>query len=47
MHDHCGIGIPIFNNSIDGFTSRLKGYASHTLGGLMDYAFAEHVWLDA
>jgi peptide/nickel transport system substrate-binding protein len=47
VHDHCGIGIPIFNNSLDGFTNKLKGYSSHPLGGLMGYAFAEHVWLDA
>ena len=47
VHEQCGIGIPIFNNSIDGFTSKLKGYSSHPLGGLMGYAFAEHVWLDA
>jgi peptide/nickel transport system substrate-binding protein len=47
VHEQCGIGIPIFNNSIDGFTSKLKGYGSNPLGGLMGYAFSEHVWLDA
>ena len=47
VHEHCGIGIPLFNNSLDGFTSKLKGYSGHPLGGLMGYAFAEHVWLDA
>lgn len=47
VHDHCGVGIPIFNHSLDGFTSKLKGYASHPLGGLMGFAFAEHVWLES
>ncbi len=46
VHEGCGIGIPLFNNSVDGFTSKLKGYGSHPLGGLMGYAFAEHIWLD-
>jgi peptide/nickel transport system substrate-binding protein len=47
VHENCGVGIPIFNHSLDGFTNKLKGYGSHPLGGLMGYAFAEQVWLDA
>ena len=47
VHQQCGVGIPILNNSLDGFTSKLKGYGSHPLGGLMGYAFAEQVWLEA
>lgn len=47
VHDQCGVGIPIFNRSLDGFTNKLKGYGSHPLGGLMGYAFAEHVWLES
>jgi peptide/nickel transport system substrate-binding protein len=47
VNEQCGIGIPILNNSLDGFTNKLKGYGSHPLGGLMGYAFSEHVWLDA
>lgn len=46
-HDHCGVGIPIFNHSLDGFTKKLKGYSAHPMGGLMGYMFAENVWLDA
>ncbi|NUA28469.1 ABC transporter substrate-binding protein [Cupriavidus basilensis] len=42
-----GIGIPMFLNSLDGHTSKLKGLAPMGLGGLMGYSFAEHVWLDA
>ncbi|MRV70472.1 ABC transporter substrate-binding protein [Duganella sp. FT92W] len=47
VHEQGGIGIPMFNNSLDAFTNKLKGYSSHPLAGLMGYAFAENVWLDA
>jgi peptide/nickel transport system substrate-binding protein len=47
VHDRCGVGIPIFNHSLDGFTDKLKGYASHPLGGLMGFSFAEQVWLES
>lgn len=47
VHEHCGVGIPMFINSVDGFTNKLKGYSSHPLGGLMGFLFAEHVWLEA
>ena len=47
VHEHCGIGIPQFNSSLDGHNTKLKGLTPHPLGGLMGYMFAEHVWLDA
>lgn len=47
IHHEAGIGIPLFLASIDGHSSKLKGLAPIPLGGLMGYAFAEHVWLDA
>ncbi|WP_019701818.1 ABC transporter substrate-binding protein [Paracidovorax oryzae] len=47
IHQDAGIGIPLFLASIDGHSSRLKGLSPIPLGGLMGYAFAEHVWLDA
>ncbi len=47
VHEGCGVGIPIFNHSLDGFTNKLKGYGSHPVAGLMGYMFAENVWLDA
>ncbi|MZI94964.1 ABC transporter substrate-binding protein [Vibrio sp. CAIM 722] len=47
VHDHCGIGIPVFISNIDGVDSRLKGYGTNPLGGFMGYMFAEKVWLDA
>jgi len=47
IHNEAGIGIPMFLASIDGHTSKLKGFSAIPLGGLMGYSFAEHVWLDA
>jgi peptide/nickel transport system substrate-binding protein len=47
VHEQCGVGIPMFIHSLDGLSNKLKGYGGHPLGGLMGYAFAEHVWLDA
>ncbi|QTH12330.1 ABC transporter substrate-binding protein [Pseudomonas corrugata] len=47
VHDHCGIGIPVFISNIDGVDQRVKGYGTNPLGGFMGYMFAEQVWLDA
>ena len=47
VHEGCGVGIPMFIHSLDGFTNKLQGYSGHPIGGLMGYAFSEHVWLDA
>ncbi|MCE4540584.1 ABC transporter substrate-binding protein [Pelomonas sp. P7] len=47
IHDEAGVGIPLFLESIDGHSTRLKGLRPIPLGGLMGYSFAEHVWLDA
>jgi peptide/nickel transport system substrate-binding protein len=47
VHDHCGLGIPVFISNIDGIDSRIKGYGTNPLGGFMGYMFAENVWLDA
>jgi len=47
VHDHSGIGIPVFISNIDGVDHRVKGYGTNPLGGFMGYMFAEQVWLDA
>ncbi len=47
VHEQCGVGIPMFIHSIDGFSNKVKGYASHPLGGLMGFNFSEHLWLEA
>ncbi|MBO1539971.1 ABC transporter substrate-binding protein [Pseudomonas sp. OA65] len=47
VHEHCGIGVPVFISNIDGADQRVKGYGANPLGGFMGYMFAEQVWLDA
>jgi peptide/nickel transport system substrate-binding protein len=47
VHEHSGIGVPVFISNIDGVDQRIKGYGSNPLGGFMGYMFAEQVWLDA
>ncbi|SEP78317.1 peptide/nickel transport system substrate-binding protein [Pseudomonas sp. NFACC02] len=47
VHDHCGIGVPVFISNIDGVDQRVKGYVANPLGGFMGYMFSEQVWLDA
>ncbi|WP_434557546.1 ABC transporter substrate-binding protein [Pseudomonas sp. Z5-35] len=47
VHDHSGIGIPVFISNIDGVDQRIKGYGTNPLGGFMGYMFSEQVWLDA
>lgn len=47
VHEHSGIGIPVFISNIDGADQRVKGYGTNPLGGFMGYMFAEQVWLDA
>jgi len=47
VHEHCGIGVPVFISNIDGVDQRIKGYVANPLGGFMGYMFAEQVWLDA
>jgi peptide/nickel transport system substrate-binding protein len=46
IHDEGGIAIPMFISSIDGHASKLKGLSPIPIGGMMGYAFAEHVWLE-
>ncbi|HEY3047799.1 MAG TPA: ABC transporter substrate-binding protein, partial [Polaromonas sp.] len=45
IHEDGGIGIPLFLSSLDGHSKKLKGLSPIPLGGMMGYAFAEHVWL--
>ncbi len=47
VHDHCGIGVPVFISNIDGVDQRIKGYGANPLGGFMGYMFAEQVWMEA
>jgi peptide/nickel transport system substrate-binding protein len=47
IRDESGIGIPLFISMLDAHTSKLKGLSPIPTGGMMGYAFAEHVWLDS
>ncbi|MFM0729611.1 ABC transporter substrate-binding protein [Paraburkholderia sediminicola] len=47
VHETGGIGIPLFQSSLDAYTTKLKGLGSIPLAGLMGFMFAENVWLDA
>jgi len=47
VHEHCGVGIPLFKVTVDGYNTKIKGYGVHPLGGFMGFMFAEHVWLEA
>ena len=47
IHNEAGIGIPLFLNSIDAHSSKVKGLGPIPLGGLMGYQFAENAWLEA
>ncbi|WP_341315976.1 ABC transporter substrate-binding protein [Paraburkholderia sp. IMGN_8] len=47
VHETGGIGIPIFQSSLDAYTTKLKGLGSIPLAGLMGFMFAENVWLEA
>jgi peptide/nickel transport system substrate-binding protein len=47
VHKHCGVGIPLFKVTVDGYSTNIKGYGAHPLGGFMGFMFAERVWLEA
>jgi peptide/nickel transport system substrate-binding protein len=44
VHDGSGVAVPVFITNLDGYDSRLKGLEPVPLGGMMGFAFAEHVW---
>ncbi|MNU03100.1 hypothetical protein D3C72_2470130 [compost metagenome] len=45
--DQAGTVIPARLGGTDAVSSKLKGLEPNPLGGMMGYAFAEHVWLEA
>jgi peptide/nickel transport system substrate-binding protein len=46
VHEHCGIGLPVFLTILDAHTTTLQGLKPIPTGGLMGYAYAESVWLE-
>lgn len=47
VSNEAGTAIPAWLSGVDATAANIKGLEANPLGGLMGYAFAEHVWLDA
>ncbi|MCB8840351.1 ABC transporter substrate-binding protein [Aurantimonas sp. VKM B-3413] len=47
ISEEAGTIIPVWISNVDALSSKLKGLKPNPLGGMMGYAFAEYVWLDA
>ncbi|WP_417721773.1 ABC transporter substrate-binding protein [Salipiger sp.] len=45
--NEAGTIIPAYISNVDAVTTKLGGLKANPLGGMMGYAFAEYVWLDA
>ncbi|WP_276199260.1 ABC transporter substrate-binding protein [Chelatococcus sp. XZ-Ab1] len=45
--EEAGTAIPVYISNVDAISSKLKGLQPNPLGGMMGYAFAEYVWLEA
>lgn len=45
--EEAGTAIPVYISNVDAISNKLKGLRPSPLGGMMGYAFAEYVWLDA
>jgi peptide/nickel transport system substrate-binding protein len=47
ISEEAGTIIPAYISNVDAITEKLKGLEANPLGGMMGYAFAENVWLEA
>ena len=45
--NEAGTIIPTYISNVDAVTQKLGGLEANPLGGMMGYAFAEYVWLNA
>lgn len=45
--ESAGTAIPAHLSSLDGKSEKIKGLEANPLGGMMGYAFAEYIWVDA
>ncbi len=45
--NEAGTAIPVYISNMDAFSAKLGGLKPNPLGGMMGYAFAEYVWLNA
>jgi peptide/nickel transport system substrate-binding protein len=46
VHEHCGVGIPLFITNLEALSTKVRGAGPHPLGAFMGYTCCEHVWLD-
>lgn len=46
ISNEAGTAIPVWLSGVDAMSSKVKGMQTNPLGGLMGYAFAEHIWLE-
>jgi len=47
VSEEAGTIIPAYLSNMDAISSKVKGLEANPLGGMMGYAFAEYVWLEA
>jgi peptide/nickel transport system substrate-binding protein len=47
VSEEAGTAIPVYISNVDAISTKLKGLRPNPLGGMMGYAFAEYVWLEA
>jgi peptide/nickel transport system substrate-binding protein len=47
IHQHSGIGLPVFSSNLDAYSKKLKGLHPIPVGALMGFSFAENAWLQA
>ncbi len=47
ISNEAGTCIPVWISNVDAKSSKVKGLKANPLGGMMGYAFAEYLWLDA
>jgi peptide/nickel transport system substrate-binding protein len=47
VSEEAGTIVPAYISNVDATTTKLNGLEPNPLGGMMGYAFAEHVWLSA
>ena len=47
VSEEAGTAIPVYISNVDAISQKLKGLRHNPLGGMMGYAFAEYVWLEA
>lgn len=47
VSNEAGTAIPAYLSTVDAKSSKVQGFEPNPLGGMMGYAFAEYVWLEA